>query len=109
MKPLLLFLFVLFMVSACQTVPLVQSYQPPGEQKQLLVEVRKIEGEPARYELKIDGSFVVEMPAIRHDSRVSSTYRGKTIELRGTFARGNQFIVEIFVDGAYAASFDFGA
>jgi hypothetical protein len=94
----------------CQTAPRAQLYLPPGETKTLRIEIIQHETTPTRYELQVDGEFVVEMDAQSFaEPRGATTHKGRRIEVRSTPARGGQLMIGVFIDGAAAASFTFRA
>jgi hypothetical protein len=108
MKLVVILLGLLLFLSGCQTAPATRSYLAPGDQNPMRLQVRKNDGVPAYYELQIDGVFVVQMPSHDLQSRAVASHKGKMIEMRGMWVRGSSYVTEVLVDGALAASFDFG-
>lgn len=108
MKLAVMMLGPLLVLSGCETAPTTRSYLPPGEQNPMRLQVRKNDGASAYFELQIDGVFVVQMPSHNLQARALASHKGKKIEMRGMWIRGNSYVTEVLVDGALAASFDFG-
>ena len=103
-----LFLFGVLFLCGCQTTPHAQFFLPPGEAKALRIEMLQHDTTPTRYELQVDGEFVVEMDAQNFaDPRAATMHKGRRIEVRSIPARGGQLMIGVFVDGAAAASFNF--
>jgi hypothetical protein len=110
MKAAPLFLLGILVLSGCQTAPRTQLYVPPGDAKALRIEIIQHDTTPTRYELQVDGEFVVVMDAQTFgEPRAATTHKGRRIEVRSTPARGGQLMIGVFIDGAAAANFHFRA
>ena len=80
----------------------------PGSSTSLRIEMLQRDAVPIRYELQIDGAFVVEVGAVDVIERpVATMHKGRWIEIRGIASRGGPFTIVVFVDTERAGSFDF--
>jgi hypothetical protein len=103
-----LILFGVLVLCGCQTTPRAQLYFPPGDARALRIEIVQHDATPTRYELQVDGEFVVEMDAQNFgEPRAATTHKGRRIEVRSIPTRGGQLMIGVFVDGAAAANFSF--
>ena len=108
MKHVLLIFALLLSLSGCQSASHVRSYRVPGSSTSLRIEMLQRDAVPIRYELQIDGAFVVEVGAADVIERpVATMHKGRRIELRGIASRGGAFTIVVFVDAERAGSFDF--
>lgn len=108
----ILIIAALVVLVGCQIPPKFVSYRPPGEDKNLGIEVFFRTGliptgvHPSA-ELRVNGVFVAKMEwtVISNDHpQASGTYLGKRIEMRGDVS-GQGLSVDVYVNGEHAAHF----
>ncbi|MBL9198999.1 MAG: hypothetical protein JNL39_00780 [Opitutaceae bacterium] len=108
MKTFLLLAAGLALVGGCHTSPNAHYFTPPGEEKALRIEVIPLDARSLRYELQVDGAFVVGFGASDVTARpVAVMHRGKKFELKGAYLLGGGMTVVVFADARHAGSFDF--
>ena len=96
------------LLGGCHTQPLAQSFTPPGDTKPIRIEVIPLDARPVRYELQVDGVFVVGFAASDVTARpVTVMHRGKKFELKGDYLPGGGMTVVVFADARRAGSFEF--
>lgn len=108
MRTFLLLAAGLALLGGCHTSPNAHYFTPPGDEQALRIEVIQLDARSFRYELQVDGVFVVEFGVSDVTTRpVAVMHRGKKFELKGDYLLGGGMTVVVFVDARRAGSFDF--
>ena len=98
---------ILLVFSACGSVPQFASYRPPGEDKNLGIEIsKKSTGLMTQtFELRINGEFVAECKTtLDYHPRASGTYKGKQVEMHVHYRPiETEFYADVIIDGERAA------
>jgi hypothetical protein len=102
-------LLLIFLSGCASPVSKFVAYRPPGKSANLGIEVISYPQVPPRFELKIDGQYVMELrwkSAFDYHSSATGTYNGKPVRMMGRFVPGN-YIIDVFIDNDRCANFTF--
>ncbi len=98
---------ILLVFSGCGSVPQFASYRPPGEEKNLGIEISKKSAGlmTQAFELRINGEFVAECKTtFDYHPSASGTYKGRKVEMNVHYRPiEKEFYADVIIDGERAA------
>jgi hypothetical protein len=85
------------------------TYRPPGKSTNLGIEVIEHPDVPPKFELRINGQYVMTLDWTMFDYHRSATgiYNTKPVEMRGQYFPGGRFAIDVFIDEERAGNFRF--